>query len=415
MQERISLDQARAIICASIDHSARVVEILGTQIDQAEIYSSEHASLIGRTLAQSVHAGFALPPFANSAMDGYAVRAIDLEASAALSLQGETLAGDQRAVLKNGHCIRVTTGAILPEHADCVVMQENCEVLGNVIRFQTKPKAGDFVRDAGEDFHQNQLAIRAGTRLGPVQLAIAHALGISAIRAYARPVVTILVGGDELKTLSEPLAFGQIYESNRVLLQTMVEALGARAIVAPIMRDSNASVTSALQQAAQHSDLVISAGGASGGSTDFLQAALQELGEILFYRVRVKPGMPALFGRIGKTHVLALPGNPVSVFASFLTLAKPAIERLCGREASGLRGYPVPLADGLRKTHTRREFLRAELIELPGAMAVRALEGQGSAMLRSLSLADGLIDLPEGEVKLDAGDIVRFIPFSAMQ
>jgi molybdopterin molybdotransferase len=407
MQERISLDQARSMIVASMDHSARSVEILSTHFDAL-------TDLTGRTLAQSIHAPFPLPEFANSAMDGFALRAADLDTVAALNLQGETLAGGAQIQLKPAHCVRVTTGAALPIGADCVIMQENTETLGNIVRFHTKAKKGDYVRAAGEDFAHNALALRAGTRLGAAELAILHAFGLPTVRCYAPPRISILAGGEELRAMGETRMPGQIFESNRVGLQAKCERLGARTVLAPLMRDQLAAVENALKLAAENSDLVLTTGGASGGSSDFIMRALQNLGEVLFYRVRVKPGMPAIFGRIGNTPVLALPGNPVSVFASFLTLAKPALETLCGRSVSPLRGYPIPLADGLRKTHARREFLRAQLVELPGAMAVRALDGQGSAMLHTLASADGFIDLPEGELQRQAGDIVNFMPFSGL-
>ncbi len=409
MQERLSLDDARVAIIAALAARRLAVETAGT---------AEPASLIGRTLGETLYAPIALPPFANSSMDGYALCAADLievdSTERTLPLQGAALAGAAVTRLLPGHCMRVTTGAALPIGADCVVMQEQCESYAQLIRFNTAAIPRAFVRNAGEDFEKNQLALRIGTRLGAAEIALLHAFGMATVRVFARPRVVILAGGDELKASGEKLSFGQIYESNRASLSVLLSDLGAHVISAPIMADSEAAVASALAQAARAADLVITTGGASVGEADFLPNVLRELGHVNFYRVRMKPGMPALFGEIDGKPVLSLPGNPVSVFISFLVLAKPAVEMLCGREPSSLSPFWLALAEPIRKTHARREFLRAALVHAPQGVKVRALEGQGSAMLRGLVQAEGLIDLPEGECTLPAGALVAYLPLRGL-
>ena len=406
MQERISLEQARVAIIASLATQRLAVETLGT---------AEPALLIGRTLGETLYAPIALPPFANASMDGYALCAADLsEAHLILPLQGATLAGAGVTKLLPGHCLRVTTGAALPNGADCVMMQEQCALEGDHVRFKGVAKRGAFVRNVGEDFEKSQLALRIGTRLGAAEIALLHAFGMPLVRVYAQPRVLILAGGDELKTAGEKLNFGQIYECNRASLSALLTQLGAHVISAPLMVDSKAAVASALALAVRAADLVITTGGASVGEADFLPNVLRELGHVNFYRVRMKPGMPALFGEIDGKPVLSLPGNPISVFISFLVLAKPAVEMLCGREPSNLSPFWLALAEPIQKTHARREFLRATLVRAPQGVKVRALEGQGSAMLRGLVQADGLIDLPEGECELPAGTQVAYLPFRGL-
>ena len=414
MQERLSLEQARVAVIAALAGRRLAVEALST---------TEASELLGRTLGETLYAPIALPPFANSSMDGYALRAADLTGQS-LPLQGAALAGTGVTRLLPGHCMRVTTGAALPLGADCVIMQEQCVLDGEqalpegntveTIRFNTAAKPGAFVRNAGEDFEKNQLALRIGTRLGAAEIALLHAFGMTTVRVYARPRVLILAGGDELKTPGQKLIHGQIYESNRASLSVLLTTLGAHVVSAPIMADTHAAVSSALALAVRAADLVISTGGASVGEADFLPNVLRELGHVNFYRVRMKPGMPALFGEIDGKPILALPGNPVSVFITFLVLAKPAVEMLCGREPSDLSPFWLELSEPIRKNHARREFLRAVLVRAPQGVKVRALEGQGSAMLRGLVQADGVIDLPEGECELPAGTRVAYLPFRGL-
>ena len=410
MQERLSLEQARVAIIAALAGQRLTVESVST---------AEPAELNGRTLGETLYAPIALPPFANSSMDGYALRAADLT-DGKLILQGAALAGaNVMTGLLPKHCIRVTTGAALPVGADCVIMQEQCLLEDQYVRFNCAATLGAFVRQAGEDFEKGQMALRIGTRLGAAEIALVHAFGLRTVRVYARPRVLVLAGGDELKAAGEKLSHGQIYECNRASLNVLIAALGAHVISAPIMSDSKLAVASALASAVRAADLVISTGGASVGDADFLPNLVREMGHVNFYRVRLKPGMPALFGEIDGKPVLSLPGNPVSVFITFLMLAKPAVELLCGREPTDLAPFSLELSEPIHKTHARREFVRAALVRsplgaTPPSVKVRALEGQGSAMLRALVQADGLIDLPEGECELPAGTRVAYLAFRGL-
>ena len=425
MQERLSLEQARVAIIAALAGQRLTVESVST---------AELAELHGRTLGETLYAPIALPPFANSSMDGYALRAADLT-DGKLMLQGAMLAGAHAmagasvngvdlAKLLPKHCVRVTTGAALPVGADCVIMQEQCLIEDQYVRFNCAATPGAFVRHAGEDFEKGQMALRIGTRLGAAEIVLVHAFGLRTVRVYARPRVLVLAGGDELKAAGDKLSHGQIYECNRASLSVMIAALGAHVISAPIMPDSKLAVASALASAVRTADLVISTGGASVGEADFLPNSVREMGHVHFYRVRIKPGMPVLFGEINGKPVLSLPGNPVSVFITFLMLAKPAVEMLCGREPTDLAPFSLELSEPIHKTHARREFVRAVLVRsplgvtqlgvTPPSVKVRALEGQGSAMLRALVQADGLIDLPEGECELPAGTRVAYLAFRGL-
>lgn len=405
MLERISLDDARAYIVTSIGVCAPRQELVPL------------AQALDRTLGQALRAPFALPEFTNSAMDGYAVRAADLnDAPITLALSQTQLAGvASRQPLQPGTCARVTTGATMPPDSDAVVIQENVQLTAQGVLFSSKVAVGTHVRNAGEDFALNAILLCAGQRLGAAELAALASCGHRDVQVYRRPKVAILATGSELVAPGEDRQPGQIFDSNRYALAALVSALGGEPMLLPLLPDQPERIEESLRSAAAQADLILTSGGASVGDADWLPRVLAQIGSVHFWRVRMKPGMPALFGAIGQTPVLALPGNPISVFMSFLCLAKPALELLCGRAVSPLHGYGMPLAHAINKTHARREFVRASRVYAPAGGSVVSTGDQGSARHSSLLGAEGALDLPEGARAFAAGELVQFLPFVQWQ
>ena len=422
MQERVSLDEARAIIATQLAGLRLPIE----RVDLADA--------AGRVLAEPLRATFALPRFDNSMVDGFAVRSVDLLRASAKTPVTLKIIGQQRAgqasgssavELAAGTCVEISTGAALTSGADAVLMLENVRRNGDEISCENSMVPGDCVRFAGEEFEQNQLVLRAGQRFDAAAIALAASFGTGSVRCYAKPRVVVLASGDELvpHDTGVGLHSSQIFDANRALLNALLIGDCARVYLHPLLPDREAAIEAALRQAADSADLIISTGGASVGTADFMPRLVQRLGSCFFWRVKLKPGMPALFGRIGKTPILVLPGNPVSVLSTYLMLAKPALQRLSGIEPKAPLSFPVPLAEALRKTHLRRDLMRAVVKPVNGELRAFVLHAQGSHRLSSLiggEFADqydahfGLLDLPEGACALAAGARVRFMPFSGL-
>ncbi len=422
MQERVSLDEAQAIIATQLAGLHLPVE----HVDLADA--------IGRVLAEPFRAPFALPRFDNSMVDGFAVRNADLLGASevtpiALRIRGLQRAGqaivDNQAPLESGFCVSISTGAAMPTGADAVVMQEHVQISDSHVICTQPTTLQTCTRRAGEEFGLHERVIAARQRLDAGAKALLASFGASSLRCFAKPRVVVLAGGDELVPHDAGVALhgSQIYDANRALLQALLQADGARVYLHPLLPDRPEAIESALLQAAESADLIISTGGASVGAADFMPALVKQLGCCFFWRVRLKPGMPALFARIGKTPILVLPGNPVSVLSTYLMLARPAVLRLSGMEPKAPLAFEVPLALAIKKTHARRDLMRAAVMPVGGELRAFALQAQGSHRLSSLlggefaeqhSAHFGLLDLPEGEYALAAGARVRFMPFSGL-
>jgi molybdopterin molybdotransferase len=401
----ISLQQARAIITTVMAGRSPQVE----RVDASEG--------LGRTLAETIFAPSDLPAHANSAMDGYALWLSDCGLDVALAIQGQTHAAPGSVqVLLPAHAMRVATGALIPSGADTVLMQENAHVADAFLRVMSRPKLGENIRVPGSDFAKGSLLLRAGTTLGPQHLAVLAAFNVQVLRAFARPRVSVLVSGDELLAQGAAAAQpGQIFDSNRPMLAALLQGDAANVKLCPILPDSSDAIRTQLELAASHSDVILTAGGASVGDKDFMPQLVRDLGVVHFHKVQLKPGMPVLFGEIAGTPILCLPGNPVSVFVTYLTLARDVIALASGRNVTPLHAFPVPLQGPIEKTHARAEFLRASLQRgSDGVMMAVPLAGQFSSMLHSLSAADGLIALPAGAARYETGAQVQFLPFHGL-
>ena len=379
----------------------------------------------GRVLAHDVDATIPQPPFDNAAMDGFALRHADIEGNdgAVLRLVGEQFAGRALELrLRAGECARITTGAPLPAGADTVVMKENARLEdthpdGNRIQVLTRPAYGQHVRHRGEDMQPGDRLLRAGEMLTPARIALAAAQGLPELAVARRPTVAVFTTGDELIEPGLPLAPGQIYNSNREQLMGLLRADGLEPTAWPTLPDDPAQVESALRHAGHAFDVVLTCGAVSAGEKDHIPALLQAQGRVLFWKVRMKPGMPLLLAEgggeraLGTALFLCLPGNPVSVLATYLTLGRRLLDGLQGRSAPRPR-WRARLASPWRKNHERLEFLRGRLqAQDDGGLLVVPDPADGSHRMRAAADSDVLIVLDEGLREYAAGDVVDVLPY----
>jgi molybdopterin molybdotransferase len=370
-------------------------------------------SALGRVLCADVFAPNDVPGFANSAMDGFAVRGADLPASGEkeFRLLGQILAGGVAAPdIAVDACVRIMTGAPLPRGADTVVMKENTRTQRDRIVVAAGTMPGANVRRAGEDYRAGELALKRGTRLTPASVGVLASFGMIDVNVACQLRVVLLTTGDELTPAGELLDFGRIYDSNRYSLGGLLKQYGVARLRHERLRDDPVQLREAMLRAGEDADVIVSSGGVSAGEADYLPRLLAEIGEVYFWKVRMKPGMPFLFGKIGRALMFALPGNPVSGVATFLTLVRPALDAMSG--ATGMRtALRARLREPILKRHKRTEFQRARIAsDAHGTLWVNALEKQGSGMLRGVAEADGLIVLPENMHEFAAGDVVELLP-----
>ncbi len=369
------------------------------------------AAACGRVLAADVEAGLTMPRWPNSAMDGYAIRLDEASAAgeAGLPVRSIAAAGTAPASLAAGAAARIFTGAPIPDGADTVVMQEHCRREGDRVIVDRVPDRGANIRGAGEDFRSGDVLLRAGQHLAPQHVALAASAGHAELTVHRRPRVALLVTGDELVPPGGDLGDGQIHESNGRLLAALVAGLGAEARPAEVVPDDAQRTREALLAAAADADLVVTSGGVSVGDADHVRAAAEAVGALDFFGVAVKPGKPLAFGRIEGTPLLALPGNPVSLFVTFVLFGAPLLRRLQGREI--LLPAPLPVAAGFEQgqTRPRADYLRVRLED--GRLQPHA--AQGSGILSSLSAADGLACVPP-DTAVVPGDLLDYYPMDSL-
>ncbi len=390
---------------------AHIVAIAGARKLSTETVAL--AAAAGRVLANDVVAAFDVPGFANSAMDGFALRAADLPqvGEKPLVLIGEVFAGGHAvAKVEKDTCVRITTGAPIPLGADSVVMKENTRIEDGRVIVIGGARHGANIRVAGEDYRAGETALTRGRRLGPAQLGVLACFGMADVSVVRSPRAVLLTTGDELVAPGEPLGFGQIHDSNRYGLGGLLESLGVELIHRERVRDDPVALRNVLLRAAGDADLIVSSGGVSAGEADFLPRLVAEIGRVHFWKVRIKPGMPFLFGQIGHALLFALPGNPVSGFATCMTLLRPALAAMADVEPAPTT-LRARLRSGIDKRHTRAEFQRAKLeCDAQAVLWATPHAKQGSGMLRGVAEADALIVLPEGERSFAVGELVDVLP-----
>jgi molybdopterin molybdotransferase len=375
-----------------------------TPIEAREIVSLAAAD--GRVLATDLVAGLDLPPWPNSAMDGYALRLADWQGEP-LPVSQRILAGQAPESLQPGSCARIFTGAPLPAGADTVEMQENAEILADGrVSFLEPIKVGQNVRPQGQETRAGDVVLPAGTRLGPVELGLAASLGCAVLVVRRRPRVAVVSTGDELVEPGQPLGPGQIYNSNRSLLCAWLQRLGCEVRDAGILPDDAQRTREALA-ALGDADLILSTGGVSVGEADHLGQVLREEGELALWKLAIKPGKPLTCGHFRGVPVLGLPGNPASTLVTFALLARPYLLRRLGVQRVAPLSVEVAAGFAWSKPGKRREYLRARL---ENGRAV-LYPNQSSGVLRSAAWADGLVEVLE-ERSYAEGDVLRFIPLS---
>jgi molybdopterin molybdotransferase len=355
----------------------------------------------GRILAEQVRSPIDLPPFDNSAMDGYAVRAADVESATSdtpvrLRRCGRVAAGENyTGTVAQGTCVRLFTGSILPNGADAIVMQEDTRVPPDApdeVLVQDTVKPWENVRLVGEDVRAGAVLAEAGARLNPMNLSLFAATGFSSVRAGRRPIVGIIATGSELREPGGSITPGQIYESNRVGVAALVRRAGGISKIFPLVPDALAATKLALTEAFDKCDTVVTSGGVSVGEMDFIKQAFEQAAGVLeFWKVAIKPGRPFVFGSCRSKLLFGLPGNPVSALVTFLLLVRPALLRWQGASNVGLPRYPAVLAEPLSNPGARRHFIRVKVDENDKVWSAGV---QASHILSASSAASGLVDLP---------------------
>ncbi len=373
-----------------------------------------------RVLHEPVMSLFDVPSHANSAVDGYAVRAADLPSSGQtveLVVVGTAWAGRPfTGRVAAGQAVRIMTGAPIPTNADTVLMQEQVEVFGERIRVNEGHHAGDNIRQAGEDLKSGTIVLALGRYLTPPDIGLIASLGLGEVKVKRRPRVALLSTGDEINPIGRPLGPGGIYDSNRYALHVALNRLNVKVMDQGIVPDDPELLGEALSRAAAAADVVISTGGVSAGEADFVRNVLSSLGEIDFWKVAMKPGRPLAFGRIGGSTFIGLPGNPVAALVCFFQFVRPVLEKKMGvTDHPPIPRFQALSLDRLDKKPGRTEFQRGILEPSEaGEWRVRKTGPQGSGILSSLSQANALIVLPHDAGSVEPGERVDVVPLAAL-
>ncbi|CAO4166245.1 molybdopterin molybdotransferase MoeA [Methylorubrum populi] len=371
----------------------------------------------GRIAAEDVFAAHDLPPFANAAVDGYAVRFADLnpETETILPVSGRLAAGAAAGAAPPGGAIRIFTGAPMPPGADTVFMQEDVRRDGDQVTLPPGLKRGANARPAGEDLERGGLAIPAGRRLRPQDLALAAASGQGQIAVRRRLRVALFSTGNELTEPGAPLRPGAIHDSNRVLLATLLTRLGVTASDLGILRDDPTTLPGQLAEAARDHDLILTSGGVSTGEEDHVKAAVEAQGRLMLWRLAIKPGRPVAAGLVAGTPFLGLPGNPVAVYVTLLFVVRPLLARLGGALHEPPLSWPVRAGFTYRKKAGRREFVRVSLARgADGTVEAHKFPRDGAGVLTSLTESDGLVELPDDSVGIVPGDTLAYYPHALL-
>jgi len=375
------------------------VETLATIASNRRILAADQSSLLN------------VPPVDNTQMDGYAVRASDCNSGESrLRISQRIPAGHVAQALEPGTAARIFTGAMIPQGADAVVMQEQCQADGDFVLIKHQPRNGEWVRRQGEDIQTGATILKAGTRLRAQELGLAASVGLALLPVLRLPRVAVFFTGDELTMPGEPLKPGAIYNSNRFTLTGLLQDLGCLVTDYGIVPDKLDATRDTLRRASHDHDLIITSGGVSVGEEDHIRPAVEAEGSLNMWQIAMKPGKPLAFGEVGKAFFMGLPGNPVSSFVTFLLFVRPFILRMQGVEKVEPAAYHVRADFDWLKPDRRNEFLRGRL-NVDGGLDLFA--NQSSGVLTSTVWGDGLIDLAPGQ-SIRKGELVRYIPFSSL-
>ena len=387
-------------------------ELIGRYLDPVVgIEQINIRAALGRILAKDVVSPVDVPAHDNSAMDGYAVRHADLTPGAETTLRvvGSAFAGKPFVgIIEKGQCVRIMTGGVVPPEMDTIVMQEHVRTAENKVTIGPGHRKHQNLRRAGEDLARGGVALARGKLVSPADIGLVASLGIAEAAVFRKLRVAFFSTGDELVSIGAPLAEGQIYDSNRYTIYGMLQRLGVEAIDMGVVRDDPALIEKAFREAASMADAVITSGGVSVGEADFIKDLLNRLGEVVFWKIAMKPGRPLAYGRIGHAHFFGLPGNPVSVMVTFYQFVRDALYVLMGRDpVPALPSLRAVCTSELKKAPGRTEFQRGILTRsASGEWSVRVTGEQGSGILRSMSEANCFIILPTEQGNVAAGTTV---------
>lgn len=380
------------------------------QLEQCPLHEA-----LGRVLARALNAPVDVPPTDNSAMDGYAVRHDELSTSdsTTLSITQRIAAGDAPQPLAPGSAARIFTGAPVPPGADSVVPQEQCTTDGKQVTIEAGVRCGQHIRRAGEDIAIGSTFIEGGSRISPQTMGVIAANGIATLSLFRRLKVALLSTGDELMMPGEAPQAGKLYNSNHFTLNGLLQALGCETVDCGIVPDKLSATIDKLSYAASQADLIISSGGVSVGEEDHVKAAIETLGKLELWKLNIKPGKPLAFGQVHDTPLFGLPGNPVSLFVTFVLFARPFIQRMQGIKEV----MPQTLKGHAQFSHTkkgaRQEYVRSRISTTEDGIAITTFGKQGSGVLSSTLWANSLAIIPP-ETVIEPGDLVEVIPFSEL-
>ena len=400
----------------SVDEAVSIIAARVTAVQDIETVSLAAAD--GRILAKEISAPLPLPPFTNSAVDGYAVRSGDLAQveEQAFPVAGRVQAGaSAQGPVEPGHAVRIFTGAPMPQGADTVFMQEDVRLDQGRVVLPAGLKPGANVRMAGEDIAAGHSALAAGQRLRPQDVALAAAFGLTHVEVRRRIRVAVFSTGDELVSPGASRGAAQLFDSNRFMLMAMLVRLGCEVSDLGILRDDRVSLASALKSVAGTLDLILTTGGVSTGEEDHVKAAVESVGTLVLWRMAIKPGRPVAMGIIGGTPFIGLPGNPVASFVTFVHVVRPTVLALAGATQQHLIPMPVRAAFTYKKKIARREYVRVNLRrDENGVLEAVKFPREGAGLLSSLVDTDGLVELGEEITLVEPGQTVGFLGYASL-
>ncbi len=410
--------------CDSLEHGGQIsVDMALQQIREAlsPIAGFERCSLrdaFNRIIAENVTSPLNVPAHVNSAMDGYALNSGDIpaEGTRRLAVIGTAFAGNPFAgKVQSGQAVRIMTGAVVPEGADTVIMQEQTERDGDTLTIGSGHRAGENVRQIGEDIAKGGVVLAPGKKIRGAELGLLASLGIAEVSVKRRLRVATFSTGDELCSIGETPKAGQIYDSNRYSLYGMLRALNVEHIDMGVIRDDPDAISNAFSTAAEIADVLITSGGVSVGDADYVKQTLDRLGKVNFWKIKMKPGKPLAFGQLDKAVFFGLPGNPVSVMATFYQIVQPSLRYLMGQDTTTPIRLQVRTAERLKMRPGRQDFQRGILERnSEGELVVRSTGNQGSHILSSMSQANCFIILPAESGPVEAGELVEVEPFEGL-
>jgi molybdopterin molybdotransferase len=400
----------------SVDEAVGIIASRVKAVGETETVSLVDAD--GRVLGRDVAAPLPLPPFTNSAVDGYAVPSGELprDREQAFPISGRVQAGASAKAAPPGHAVRIFTGAPMPDGTDTVFMQEDVRIddAGRVV-LPAGLKAGANVRPAGEDIPYGHIALTSGQRLRPQDVALAAAFGLTQLEVVRRPRVAVFSTGDELASPGARRTAAQLFDSNRFMLMAMLRRLGCEVSDLGVLRDEPSSLADALRQAAGRHDLILTTGGVSTGEEDHVKAGIESAGSLVLWRMAIKPGRPVAMGVIDGTPLIGLPGNPVASFVTFVHVVRPTVLALSGAKPDPLTPMPIRAAFTYTKKSGRREYVRVTLRKASdGLLEALKFPREGAGLLSSLVETDGLVELGESIVKVAPGDSVGFLGYASL-